>query len=75
MLGGFRVVVGDDVVDEAGWPGRRSAELVQLLALADRHTLLRDQVIDTLWPHLEPDAGAANLRKAAAEQAKRLNDV
>ena len=65
MLGGFRVVVGDHAVDEAGWPGRRSAELVQLLALADRHTLLRDQVIDTLWPHLEPDAGAANLRKAA----------
>ncbi len=65
LLGGFRVVVGDKIVDEGAWPGRRSAELVQLLALADRHTLLRDQVIETLWPHLEPDAGAANLRKAA----------
>ena len=65
LLGGFRVVVGHESVEEAAWPSRRSAELVQLLALADRHALLRDQVIEALWPHLEPDAGAANLRKAA----------
>jgi pimeloyl-ACP methyl ester carboxylesterase/DNA-binding SARP family transcriptional activator len=38
---------------------------VKLLALAPRHRLQREQVIDALWPHLRPDAGAANLRKAA----------
>ena len=64
LLGGFRVLLDDAAVDPA-WPGRRSAELVQLLALAERHELLREQVIDALWPHLEPEAGAANLRKAA----------
>lgn len=47
------------------WPGRRSAELVQLLALAHHHRLTREQVIEALWPHLDPGAGAANLRKAA----------
>jgi DNA-binding SARP family transcriptional activator/tetratricopeptide (TPR) repeat protein len=65
MLGGFRVVVGDETIGEAAWPSRRSVELVQLLALAERRTLLREQVIDALWPHLDADAGAANLRKAA----------
>jgi DNA-binding SARP family transcriptional activator/tetratricopeptide (TPR) repeat protein len=55
-----RPPVGADV-----WPGRRAAELVQLLALADGHRLTRDQVVEALWPHLEVEAGAANLRKAA----------
>lgn len=65
LLGRFRVAVGgDDFVADA-WPGRRSAELVQLLALADGHRLTRDQAVEALWPHLDVDAGAANLRKAA----------
>jgi DNA-binding SARP family transcriptional activator/tetratricopeptide (TPR) repeat protein len=64
LLGTFRVLVaGREPTVE--WPGRRSAELVQLLALADHHRLLRDQVVDALWPHLGLEAGAANLRKAA----------
>ena len=37
----------------------------------------REQVIEALWPHLEPDAGAANLRKAAhhARQALGREDA
>jgi DNA-binding SARP family transcriptional activator/tetratricopeptide (TPR) repeat protein len=63
LLGTFRVLVDREPVSE--WPGRRSAELVQLLAIADHHRLLRDQVVDALWPHLSAPQGAANLRKAA----------
>ncbi|TQM37570.1 ATP-binding protein [Pseudonocardia cypriaca] len=75
LLGTFRVLVGGEPVTE--WPGRRSAELVQLLALADHHRLLRDQVLDALWPHLSPPQGAANLRKAAhhARQAIGRDDA
>ncbi len=65
LLGAFGVSVGGREVVDTAWPGRRSAELVQLLALADRHRLAREQVIEALWPHLGPEAGAANLRKAA----------
>ena len=65
LLQSFRVVIGDEEFDADAWPGRRPAELVQLLALADGHRLLRDQVIEALWPHLDVDAGGANLRKAA----------
>lgn len=77
LLGGFAVTVGSLQISDAAWPSRRSAELVQLLALSDRHMLMRDQVIEALWPHLEPAAGAANLRKAAhhARQALGREDA
>ena len=74
LLESFRVVLRDEEFDADAWPGRRSAELVQLLALADGHRLLRDQVIEALWPHLDADAGRANLRKAAHQVRHALGD-
>jgi DNA-binding SARP family transcriptional activator len=65
LLGGFRVLAGGEAVAADAWTGRRSAELVQLLALAEGHRLTRDQAIEALWPRLDPKAGAGNLRKAA----------
>lgn len=70
LLGGFRMRVGAREVRE--WPTRRAQELVQLLALADARCLVRDQVVDRLWPHLGPQAGAANLRKAAYHARRAL---
>jgi len=75
VLGGFRVLVDGRAVDERAWPGRRSTELVQLLALAPRHRLLRDEVLEALWPHLDPEAAAANLRKAAHHARQALGDA
>jgi DNA-binding SARP family transcriptional activator/tetratricopeptide (TPR) repeat protein len=72
MLGGFRVLADGAEPGARGWPGRRSAELVQLLALANRHRLSREQVIEALWAHLDPEAGAANLRKAAHQARQAL---
>ncbi|TNC20569.1 ATP-binding protein [Amycolatopsis alkalitolerans] len=72
LLGGFRVSADGLDITPGAWPARRAGELVQLLALADGHRLLRDRVIDALWPHLEPDAGAANLRKAAHHARQAL---
>ena len=74
LLGGFRVSTPAVTVDEDRWPSRRSAELVQLLALAERRQLQRDEVIEALWPHLDPQAGAANLRKAAHHARQVLGD-
>jgi DNA-binding SARP family transcriptional activator/tetratricopeptide (TPR) repeat protein len=73
LLGAFRASVEGQAVADTAWPGRRSAELVQLLALADRHRLARDQVIEALWPHLSAEAGAANLRKAAHHARQALS--
>jgi DNA-binding SARP family transcriptional activator/tetratricopeptide (TPR) repeat protein len=74
LLGGFRVFVGGDELAAHAWATRRAAELVQLLALADDHRLTRDEVIEALWPHLDADAGAANLRKAAHHARQALAD-
>ena len=74
LLGRFRVAVADREVAEGDWPARRARELVALLALADGRRLVRDQVIELLWPHLGAEAGAANLRKAAHHARRTLND-
>jgi len=73
LLGGLTVTSGSRMVRNADWPTRRSAELVALLALADDHRLVREQVIEALWPHLSADAGAANLRKAAHHARRALD--
>jgi DNA-binding SARP family transcriptional activator/tetratricopeptide (TPR) repeat protein len=77
VLGGFRARVDGNDVAADRWPSLRAVQLVQLLSLADGHRLLRDQVVDALWPQLEPEAGRANLRKAAhhARQALGLADA
>jgi DNA-binding SARP family transcriptional activator/pimeloyl-ACP methyl ester carboxylesterase len=72
LLGAFEVRVDGRTVPAEVWRHRRAAELVKLLALAPRHRLHREQVIDTLWPELSPDAGAANLRKAAHHARRAL---
>jgi len=77
VLGGFAVAIDGVAVAPDDWPSLRASQLVQLLSLADGHRLLREQVIDTLWPQLDPEAGGANLRKAAhhARQVLRSQDA
>lgn len=75
LLGAFTVAVdGAPPVHDGAWGRTRPLQLVQMLALADNHRLVRDQVIDRLWPDLDPDAGAANLRKAAHHARRVLDD-
>ena len=64
LLGGFAVAV--DGIDLPGdrWTAIRATHLVQLLCLQPRWRASRDLVIDALWPQLDPEASAANLRKA-----------
>ncbi|MDP3082391.1 MAG: BTAD domain-containing putative transcriptional regulator, partial [Rubrivivax sp.] len=77
VLGRFAVAIDGAEIAAASWPSLRATHLVQLLSLRPRQRLTRDAVIDALWPQLEPDAGAANLRKAAhhARQALGRQDA
>ncbi len=77
LLGRFSVALGGVEIQPDRWTSLRASHLVQLLSLADAHQLLREQVIDALWPQLDPEAGAANLRKAAhhARQAMGHKDA
>jgi len=62
LLGGFRVTVdGHDLPPDA-WKRRKARSIVKLLALAPRQTLHREEVLDQLWPDLDPDAANSNLR-------------
>jgi DNA-binding SARP family transcriptional activator len=65
LLGGFAVRLDGEPVADAAWARGRAKDLVKLLALAPGHRLVREQVVEALWPQLDAEAGAANLHKAA----------
>lgn len=69
LLGQFSLCLGNSTNEEADPEmrklGRRAVELLQLLSLQPRRSLPHEQVLEALWPHLGPEAGSANLRKAA----------
>jgi DNA-binding SARP family transcriptional activator/Flp pilus assembly protein TadD len=64
LLGAFRVSVGGTPVGERRWTRRKPQLLVKLLALDPHHRLHREQLLELLWPDLEPGAAANNLHKA-----------
>src|SRR5215212_7805843 len=64
LLGGFRVVVGDEIIPADAWRRRKVRNLLKLLALAHGHRLHREQVTDLLWPDLPPAAAANNFYQA-----------
>jgi DNA-binding SARP family transcriptional activator len=72
LLGSFEVRVDGEPVPSDAWSHARGRDLVKLLALAPRHRLARDQVIEELWPRLEREAALANLHKAAHHGRRAL---
>ena len=64
LLGEFRVAVDGRDVPAAAWRRSKARAMVKLLALAPGHRLHREQLMESLWPDLDPDAASANLRKA-----------
>jgi DNA-binding SARP family transcriptional activator len=63
LLDGFRVAVGSRTIEKGRWRLQKAASLVKLLALAPGHRLHREQIIELLWPELEPKAAANNLHQ------------
>ncbi|HET7444588.1 MAG TPA: hypothetical protein VFJ57_08020 [Solirubrobacterales bacterium] len=72
LLGGFEVRIDGEPVAEEAWTHGRSRDLVKLLALAPGHRLVRERVVEALWPQLDADAGVANLHKAAHHARRAL---
>lgn len=63
LLGGFRVAIGSYLIPDEAWKRRKVQAFVKLLALASRHCLLREQLMELLWPEAEIDAARNNLRQ------------
>src|SRR5689334_9260164 len=74
-LGGFEVRRGDDVVLGTTWRRRKAQSLIKLLALQPGRRMHREQVLESLWPDLSPEAAANNLSQnihhVRAELARR----
>jgi DNA-binding SARP family transcriptional activator/TolB-like protein len=68
LFGTFRVIVDGVPIDEARWGRRKSKTLVKLLALQPRQHAVqqmhREELIELLWPGLDPEQGVNNLHKA-----------
>src|SRR5262245_49198991 len=64
VLGGFRVEIAGRPVAEDAWRRSGAAALVKLLAVTPGHRMHREQLIDVLWPELDPAAGIRRLSKA-----------
>jgi predicted ATPase/DNA-binding SARP family transcriptional activator len=62
-------------VPSGAWRQRRAAAVVKLLALAPSHRLHREQVIEALWPELDGEAAANNLRVAMHRARSRLEEA
>ena len=74
MLGGFEVFVDCRPVPAEAWVQRRATDLVKLLALSSGHRLMREEVLESLWPQLGANAAASNLHKAASYTRRALGD-
>ena len=70
LLGAFRVVVDGDEFADTVWPSRRSAQLVQLLALAERRCLQRERVdaLDRAGRVVRIDLGPLGRGEVAAHE-------
>jgi len=75
LLGAFATRVGGRTVPAAVWQQRRAAAIVKLLALESGHRLHREQLLDALWPELDPDSAANNLRGALHHARRGLEQV
>ena len=73
MLGGFSVRVGSRAIGQSEWRLKKAAALTKLLALAPAHRLHREQVMESLWPHLESPAASNNLRRTLHAARKALD--
>jgi DNA-binding SARP family transcriptional activator len=65
-LGDFTVHQGQRTIPSRDWRARRAGELFRLLLLAPRRTLLREQVIECLWPGKSPDAALSLFHRATS---------
>ncbi len=61
-LGAFGIWRGDHEVRDRDWRSSKARQLFQLLLTERGRTLPRDRVLEALWPEMEPDAAANNLR-------------
>jgi ATP/maltotriose-dependent transcriptional regulator MalT/DNA-binding SARP family transcriptional activator len=71
-LGTFGVWRGDSEVRDRDWRSVKARHLLQLLLIERGRLIPRERVLDALWPELESEAAANNLRVTLSRLYKAL---
>ncbi len=72
MLGSFTVLVDGAPVERSRWQRPKAELVVKLLAAQPTHNLHREQLVDLLWPDLDPSAAANQLAKVLSFARRAL---
>ena len=70
MLRSFHVQVDDVPID--GWVSHKAKAVLKLLLLDRSRPVLKDELIERLWPETEPEAGKNNLNVAVHHLRRTL---
>jgi len=70
MLRSFHVQVDDVPID--GWVSHKARAVLKLLLLDRSRPVLKDELIERLWPETEPEAGKNNLNVAVHHLRRTL---
>ncbi len=71
-LGGFGVWRGEVEIRDRDWRSVKARQLLQLLLVERGRMLPRDRIMDMLWPGLEVEAAANNLRVTLSRLTKAI---
>lgn len=63
-FGGFRAWRGAEEIPPTAWGREKAIQLLQLFVTFRRKQLHKEQIIDMLWPELEPGAGDRDFKVA-----------
>lgn len=74
LLGRFELFVEGRAVDRSAFERPSGARLLKLLLATPGHRVRREVAAELLWPEMEPDRSAANLRKAIHFARRALDD-
>lgn len=75
LLGRFGISLDDQELDTDGWRLRKAKDLIKILALEKRHRLHKEQILEKLWPDIEPTAATNNLHQALHIARKALQST
>ncbi len=71
-LGTFEVRQGTLEISDHAWRQRRAGELFRLLLVSPGRSLLRDQIVEALWPEKSPSSTRALLYQATSALRRAL---
>lgn len=63
LMGGFTVSVAGRAVDPSAWRLRKAQDLIKVLALSPGRRLLRDQLLEIIWPDRDLASAVNNLHQ------------